>query len=754
RYVASIIIFLCAPLWLSSTIWEVNQGGGGDFTTVQAGIDAAANLDTVLVYPGIYYENIDYMEKSLTVASLYMVTPEDSLINQTVIDGNEQFRCVTIEDCGYASLIGFTLQNGKVLGNGWTSGSGGGLLIDNVLSSFVSYCKIKNNKAITGGGLYIINAEALLSGNIISHNWGIQLAGGFCFTGYDTNIQFSETDLNSIFLNYSATGSDIYIGYSIQGIVDIIVDTLTVNEPDYFFIGPLSQCIISQQNAKIEEIDQDLYLAPDGDDANNGTSPDEPLQTLAWAQTVIKRNDDDPHTIHLAEGVYSPLLNNQVFPMNIKKGVTFEGLSPDNTILDAESESPFFYQFSPPQEEFSTLIMKNITLMNGIGETHGGGVLIYQADLHLDNMVIENCIGDWAGAIQLENGYCDLNSIKIRNNNGTCAVSFSTEHNNPNPVCNKKIKNSIITDNLPNILDPDFPGGGAFRVSGHSNIPGEYYAEFINCEISGNRNATYDPLSGLGGAAAMSIDDYIEVDIVNCTIGDNILDYNTGCSISVDNNSTVNVYNSILYDNDGYSFIMMQEATANISHSIIEGGDDNIRYYYPLAIVNWNEGNLSEDPLWTQTGDYPYYLQTGSSCIDAGTLELPDGVELPEYDLVGNPRIHGETVDMGAYEWQGVENSDELEVLSSELSNYPNPFNPSTTIKLQLAEAGKVELSIYNIKGQKVETLMDCTTTAGTFNCNWNGRNESGKRVASGQYIVKLNVNGEERASLKMTMLK
>ena len=333
---------------LNSVTYHIKQDGTGNFTTIQEGIIAATDSDTVLVYPGTYYENIDYLEKSLTVASLYITTSADSLIDQTIIDGNQESRCVTIEDCENTSLIGFTIQNGKVLGNGWTSGSGGGILIDYVISSIISNCKIKNNTASTAGGLYIFYSNVILTGNIISYNRAIEVAGGLGFTGNTTSIQFNETELNSIFLNYAATGSDIYIGWNIQGIVDIIADTLTVDEPDYFFICPPPQCTISQLNAKIVEIDQDLFLSPNGDDSNSGLSPEEPLQTLAWAQTIIKRNDENPHTFFLEDGTYSHSLNNQIFPLNIKKGVTYKGVSTEETIIDAESEHPFFFMISTP----------------------------------------------------------------------------------------------------------------------------------------------------------------------------------------------------------------------------------------------------------------------------------------------------------------------------------------------------------------------------------------------------------------------
>ncbi|MBT4333173.1 MAG: T9SS type A sorting domain-containing protein [Candidatus Cloacimonetes bacterium] len=149
-------------------------------------------------------------------------------------------------------------------------------------------------------------------------------------------------------------------------------------------------------------------------------------------------------------------------------------------------------------------------------------------------------------------------------------------------------------------------------------------------------------------------------------------------------------------------------------------------------------------------------FQSSSPCIDAGTLDLPAGIELPEYDLAGNPRIYGETIDMGAYEWQGVEAEEDeiVQITQTQISNYPNPFNPSTTIQLDLAESGKIELAIFNIKGQKVKTLMDAYSTKGHFEMVWKGIDDNKKKVASGQYFIKLKVNGEEKAISKCVLLK
>ncbi len=111
---------------------------------------------------------------------------------------------------------------------------------------------------------------------------------------------------------------------------------------------------------------------------------------------------------------------------------------------------------------------------------------------------------------------------------------------------------------------------------------------------------------------------------------------------------------------------------------------------------------------------------------------------------------------MGAYEWQGVEAEEDeiIPITQTKISNYPNPFNPSTTIKLDLAESGKIELVIYNIKGQKVKTLMDAYSTKGHFEIIWRGVDDNKRSVASGNYYIKLKVNGKERTVSKCVLLK
>ena len=87
------------------------------------------------------------------------------------------------------------------------------------------------------------------------------------------------------------------------------------------------------------------------------------------------------------------------------------------------------------------------------------------------------------------------------------------------------------------------------------------------------------------------------------------------------------------------------------------------------------------------------------------------------------------------------------------LSNYPNPFNPTTTISFDLAQASNVSLIIYNIKGQKVKTLTTEFLKEGTHSVVWNGKNNSNKSVASGLYFYKL-TSGKDTVTHKMLLLK
>jgi len=85
--------------------------------------------------------------------------------------------------------------------------------------------------------------------------------------------------------------------------------------------------------------------------------------------------------------------------------------------------------------------------------------------------------------------------------------------------------------------------------------------------------------------------------------------------------------------------------------------------------------------------------------------------------------------------------------------NYPNPFNPSTAIEYSLPRRDHVEITIYNLLGRKVRTLLDQTQDAGEYKVIWNGRNDAGITVGSGLYLYQVK-SGKFSASKKMLLVK
>jgi flagellar hook assembly protein FlgD len=84
--------------------------------------------------------------------------------------------------------------------------------------------------------------------------------------------------------------------------------------------------------------------------------------------------------------------------------------------------------------------------------------------------------------------------------------------------------------------------------------------------------------------------------------------------------------------------------------------------------------------------------------------------------------------------------------------NYPNPFNPETVIEYQLPRAAEVEITIFNLRGQKVAALVQGQQPAGSHKIIWDGQDESGRRVASGVYLYQLQA-GKLVAMKKMLIL-
>ena len=85
--------------------------------------------------------------------------------------------------------------------------------------------------------------------------------------------------------------------------------------------------------------------------------------------------------------------------------------------------------------------------------------------------------------------------------------------------------------------------------------------------------------------------------------------------------------------------------------------------------------------------------------------------------------------------------------------NYPNPFNPMTTITYRLHQRSHVELTIFNVLGRAVRTLVQKELAAGEYSAVWDGRNEAGHPVPGGLYFYRLEADSFQKVA-KMLFVK
>ena len=115
--------------------------------------------------------------------------------------------------------------------------------------------------------------------------------------------------------------------------------------------------------------------------------------------------------------------------------------------------------------------------------------------------------------------------------------------------------------------------------------------------------------------------------------------------------------------------------------------------------------------------------------------------------------LMGEYINFFTNQSTSIDETEALPVISMLGNNYPNPFNPITTISFQIPGRSSVKLTVYNIKGEKIKTLLDTEVSAGSHQIIWNGKSDNGKDVASGIYLYKLS-SPQYSHIKKMTLLK
>lgn len=167
-----------------------------------------------------------------------------------------------------------------------------------------------------------------------------------------------------------------------------------------------------------------------------------------------------------------------------------------------------------------------------------------------------------------------------------------------------------------------------------------------------------------------------------------------------------------------------------------EGGD----WVGALAPYEFIYGNISANPQFCGTADIsnPYTLNVASPCAVAGP---------PGCSVMGAFGVNC------SYESGVGQGSGGLPAVSRLHSNFPNPFNPRTTIKFDLSLSGHVELAVFDVAGRLVKRLVSESMSAGSHDAVWEGRDSAGRQASTGVYFFQLRTS-DTIDTKRMTLIK
>ena len=399
----------------------------------------------------------------------------------------------------------------------------------------------------------------------------------------------------------------------------------------------------------------------------------------------------------------------------------------------------------------SYLEISNVSLSNNIAAFHGGGIYCSD-DSELRNITVSNNQAFDGGAINCN--YSDINISKTVINGNSAKFGGAVFLYFSNPIINDVVmsgnhadkqggalylyKSDLSMINVKVLENDAFSSGGGLYCNSSEPV-------LHNMLCSGNST------QGRGGGIYITGS---HLQLTNVTLTNNFSNLQGGGFYSFRSSFTT-ITNSILWDNDPEEAFLSQGYNSNtlsISYSDVKGYSDGI--VVNEGVLNWLEENIGNDPLFSGIRPDPYDILENSPCIDAGTPDTT-GLNLPPFDLLGNNRIldgDGDgvaVVDMGAYEFVArtrlSTGQGGLEVAIEGLQVFPNPCHGLTSIKYTSQVTSyksqvtyRVELTIFDLNGNKILTLVDKKQSNGEHTIQFNA-----STLPAGIYLVRLQAGGE-----------
>ena len=391
--------------------------------------------------------------------------------------------------------------------------------------------------------------------------------------------------------------------------------------------------------------------------------------------------------------------------------------------------------------------------------------------------------------------------------NGTVIASLAMD--NTQQVIAITQTGNLVVLNPDGTAYPNFPVsalGVCLGLPAIGDLNGDGHHEIIVATMAGNLNAINStnaqsipgfPVAMQGGSqnpitiANLNDDNYPEIIVTTTTTG-NVMVYNHDGTLLFQKNVGGQIKTGSVVadlDNNGTKEIIVIN-TAGVINVLTTSGDD-----YPNTPLSINQSVECTPTIARFDGENYAGIIFGDADGYLHSVKV-DGTESPNFPILlgGNVKVSAALSDIDrdgdfdivipndesifvidvkrpaqSYEWycymgtwnrsgniyQATPNNDSTipQLVTTLYGNYPNPFNPETTIRFELANAGFVTMDIFNQKGQLVKTLLNTELPAGFHQITWNGTDQKGSLVSSGIYYYRMR-SGKFSSTRKMILMK
>ncbi|MBL7033051.1 MAG: DUF1565 domain-containing protein [Candidatus Delongbacteria bacterium] len=485
---------------------------------------------------------------------IYFASNSNAILENVIISNNSAH-----SDGGgiYCDFSNLNLVDVTISDNSAHS-DGGGMRI-NYSSPSLSDVMISGNSATLGGGFYCSGSSPGLESVTITGNSANNYGGGI-YCAQNSSPDFSAENRCNLYSNTVSHGRGFGTDlFSIEcNLIVVVVDTFTVMTPTDYHASPIENFVFDILNCSDELIDDDVYVAVDGDDGNVGTSPDSPFRTITYALSRVAPNN----TIHLAAGVYRPTSYGELFPIHWSSHINLSGAGIDETILDGmHSVSVMEFQ------SVSDATIEYLTITNGSAE-NGGGIYCDNSSPSFAYVTISsNSADDGGGIYCTDNSSPSFTNVTITGNSADDLGGGIFCYNNSNP----SLVVVTITDN--SAYDN---GGGIYCIDSNPSL--------LDVVITGNS------VGSLGGGCYISYSNPIFTDVM---ITDNFATVNGGGVYCTDSNpsfenTTINdnstrMGGGICCDNSNPSLLNVRISGNN---AVYDGGGIYCNYNSNLSLTH------------------------------------------------------------------------------------------------------------------------------------------------------------------------